>query len=75
MDLRREKQQLAELNLFFGCCKRVLENTGARGAPDDSGTTAAVFSCSVQLQCSGELARRGHQGKEVLPPTVASCPI
>ena len=55
MDLRREKQQLAELNLFFGCCKRELGNTGARGAPDDSGTTAAVFSCSVQLQCSAAM--------------------
>ena len=42
--------------------------------------SAAVFSCSIsaavfQLPCSGELARRGHQCKEVLPPTAASCPI
>merc|ERR1719348_2783485 len=28
MDLRREKQQLAELNLLFGCCRRLLENAG-----------------------------------------------
>ena len=28
MDLRREKQQLAELNLLFGCCRRVLETAG-----------------------------------------------
>merc|ERR1712013_667492 len=27
-DLKREKQQLADLNLLFGCCKRVLENAG-----------------------------------------------
>lgn len=28
MDLRREKQQLAELELLFGCCRRVMENAG-----------------------------------------------
>ena len=28
MDLRREKQQLAELDLLFGCCRRVMENAG-----------------------------------------------
>merc|ERR1719222_654332 len=28
MDLKREKQQLAELNLLFTCCRRVLENAG-----------------------------------------------
>ena len=28
LELRREKRQLAELNLLFGCCKRVLENAG-----------------------------------------------
>merc|ERR1719220_3295383 len=28
LELRREKRQLAELDLLFGCCKRVLENAG-----------------------------------------------
>ena len=28
MDLRKEKKLLAELNLLFGCCRRVMENAG-----------------------------------------------
>ena len=75
MDLRREKQQLAELNLLFGCCRRVLETAGetaflvgAEFSALQAGERAAGAERAVEqalhlarlLECNLQEAERKH---------------
>merc|ERR1719237_2039218 len=59
MDLRREKQQLAELNLLFGCCRRVLEKAGERAAGAERAVEQALHLARL-LERNLQEAERKH---------------